>query len=783
MTHESLPGHTPEPRFEPYNGPAAGWGALKSVAAFWLDSKQPIKNIRALLKTNQHGSFDCPGCAWGDDPNGGRIQFCENGAKAVNWEATKRQVGRDFFARHSVSELLQRSDHWLEYQGRLVEPMRYDASTDRYQPIGWDEAFTLIADHLNRLDSPDKAEFYTSGRASNEAAFLYQLFVRTFGTNNFPDCSNMCHEASGVGLSQTIGTGKGTVTFDDFAEADAIFIFGQNPGTNHPRMLAPLSEAVRRGAQVVCFNPLKERGLQRFQDPQAIHDMLKNGSEPLNTAYFRPALGGDMAAVRGMVKCLVTWDEEARANGQPAVLDWDFINEQTQGLAAYLAVVRMTTWAQIESQSGLTRADIEVAADIYRKADNVMVCWAMGITQHRHSVPTVQELVNLQLLRGNIGRPGAGLCPVRGHSNVQGDRTMGIDEKAPAPLLDALEREFGIQVPRHQGHNTVEAIEAMDSGEARVFIGLGGNFAQATPDTALTHKALANCDLTVQISTKLNRSHLITGKDALILPCLGRTDIDRQANGPQAVTVEDSFSMIHASYGQLPPQSDRMKSEPAIIAGMAKATLGNRPIDWDAVIADYDRIRDWIARTIPGFENFNERLKQSRGFYLGNPARERRWQTAGGRAGFSPNPLPGDLLHDRVKASGQTPDVILQTLRSHDQYNTTVYGLNDRYRGVSGQRRVVFMNADDIKRLGLEDGERVDMTSLWEDGRQRSVTGFKVLAYDIPAGQAAAYYPETNPLVPLESRGEGSHTPTSKFIAIKLTRSAAQDDDRILAAG
>ncbi|MDX1801763.1 MAG: FdhF/YdeP family oxidoreductase, partial [Marinobacter sp.] len=744
---------------------------------------QPIKNIRALLKTNQHGGFDCPGCAWGDDPKGGRVQFCENGAKAVNWEATKRRVDRDFFAKHSVTELAQRSDHWLEYQGRLTEPMRYDRASDRYLPISWDDAFALIARHLRGLDSPNQAEFYTSGRASNEAAFLYQLFVRTYGTNNFPDCSNMCHEASGIGLSRTIGTGKGTVTFDDFAEADAIFIFGQNPGTNHPRMLAPLSEAVRRGAQVICFNPLKERGLQRFQDPQAIHDMLKNGSEPLNTAYFRPALGGDMAAVRGMVKCLLAWDEDARTQGQEAVLDWPFIEQHTRGLDEYMAVVRATPWSLIEVQSGLSRSDIEVAADCYRKSSKVILCWAMGITQHRHSVATVQELINLQLLRGNFGRVGAGVSPVRGHSNVQGDRTMGIDEKPPAWLLDAIDREFAIQAPRTPGHNTVEAIEAMASGDARVFIGLGGNFAQATPDSDLTHAALARCDLTVQISTKLNRSHLITGRDALILPCLGRTDIDRQASGPQAVTVEDSFSMIHASYGQLPPQSDQMKSEPAIIAGIARATLGNNPVNWNEAIADYDMIRAMIARTIPGFENFNERLKQKGGFYLGNPVRDRLWQTVSGKAMFSPNALPADLLHDRVKASGQAPDLILQTLRSHDQYNTTIYGLNDRYRGVRGQRRVLFLNADEIRRLGFEDGDRVDITSLWEDGRTRRVSGFKLLAYDVPAGQAAAYYPETNPLVPLESRGDGSNTPTSKFIAIKLSRSEAQGYEMILAAG
>ena len=769
----------PEPHYQPYHGPAAGWGALKSVTEFWLDSKQPIKNIRALLKTNQHGGFDCPGCAWGDDPKGGRIQFCENGAKAVNWEATSRRVDRDFFALHSVSELSRRSDHWLEYQGRLTEPVRYDLETDRYVPVSWSDAFSIIAEHLNGLDHPDQAEFYTSGRASNEAAFLYQLFVRTFGTNNFPDCSNMCHEASGIALAKTIGTGKGTVTFDDFAEADAIFIFGQNPGTNHPRMLAPLSEAVRRGASVVCFNPLKERGLQRFQDPQAIRDMLSNGSEPLNTAYFRPALGGDMAAVRGMAKFLIQWDEEAKEQNAEPVLDWPFITAHTSGLSAYMDAVRATEWSHIEAQSGLSLADIEMAADIYRNSSRVILCWAMGITQHHHSVATVQELVNVQLLRGNLGKPGAGLCPVRGHSNVQGDRTMGIDEKPPARLLDALEREFDITIPRNAGHNTVEAIQAMASGESRVFIGLGGNFSQATPDSDLTHEALARCDLTVQISTKLNRSHLVHGKQALILPCLGRTDIDEQENGAQAVTVEDSFSMIHASHGQLAPLSTQMKSEPAIIAGIAKATLGQRPVNWDKAVADYSNIRALIARTIPGFERFEERLGHPGGFHLGSPVRQRLWNTVDGKAQFSDNTLPASLLHERVTASGGKPDVILQTLRSHDQYNTTVYGLNDRYRGVSGQRRVIFLNRADIERLGFEAGERVDITSLWDDERSRCVSGFKILAYDLPEGQAAAYYPETNPLVPLDSRGEGSNTPTSKFIAVTLARSADVGNDVI----
>ncbi|MBT8765633.1 FdhF/YdeP family oxidoreductase [Metapseudomonas boanensis] len=766
------------PRYKPYTGAAAGWGALRSVTRFWLDSKQPFKNLRALLKTNQNGGFDCPGCAWGDSPENGRIKFCENGAKAVNWEATKRGVGATFFARYSVSELRRQSDYWLEYQGRLTQPMRYDRQTDHYVPVSWDEAFALIARHLHNLESPDQAEFYTSGRASNEAAFLYQLFVRAFGTNNFPDCSNMCHEASGVALGQSVGVGKGSVTFADFEHADAIFVFGQNPGTNHPRMLEPLREAVKRGAQVACFNPLKERGLERFQHPQHAFEMLSNGSRPLNTAFFRPALGGDMAALRGMAKFLLQWEREAQSKGEAAVFDHAFIAEHTEGVDAYLAQVDATPWAQIEQQSGLRLDEIECAARLYRDANRVIICWAMGLTQHHHSVPTIQEIVNLQLLRGNVGRPGAGLCPVRGHSNVQGDRTMGINDRPPAALLDALEQRFQFRVPREHGHNTVEAINAMLEGHSKVFIGLGGNFAQATPDSPRTHAALQHCALTVQISTKLNRSHLTTGNDALILPCLGRTDIDRQAEGPQAVTVEDSFSMIHASYGQLEPLSAEMRSEPAIIAGIAKAVLGNHPVDWDALIGHYDRIRELIADTIPGFHDFNRRVQHPGGFHLGNSAGERRWSTANGRANFAPHSLPQSLLHEKVRETGEQPDLILQTLRSHDQYNTTIYSLDDRYRGVRGLREVVFANADDINRLGYEPGQKVDMVSLWADGVERRVSGFTLLAYDIPPGQAAAYYPETNPLVPLDSFGEGSFTPTSKFVAIRLE--PARDTGRIL---
>ncbi|WP_312485962.1 FdhF/YdeP family oxidoreductase [Stutzerimonas nitrititolerans] len=758
----------PAARYQPYEGPAGGWGALRSVAQSWLDSGNALKNIRTLLKTNQNGGFDCPGCAWGDSPHDDRVKFCENGAKAVNWEATKRRVDAQFFARYSVSQLSEQSDYWLEYQGRLTQPMRYDEATDHYVPIDWDDALAMIGAHLQKLPSPHQAEFYTSGRASNEAAFLYQLFGRAFGTNNFPDCSNMCHEASGVALVGSIGVGKGTVTFDDFAVSDAIFVLGQNPGTNHPRMLEPLREAVERGAQVVCFNPLKERGLERFQHPQKPLEMLGNQDAPTNTAYFRPNLGGDMAALRGMAKFLLQWEREAQQQGSAAIFDHAFIAEHTRGIDEYLNEVETTPWALIEQQSGLSLDEIEQAARMYRRADRTIICWAMGITQHHHSVATIQEIANLLMLRGNLGKPGAGACPVRGHSNVQGDRTMGINERPPQSFLDALEQRFPFKVPREHGHNTVEAINAMLAGQTKIFIGLGGNFAQATPDSPRTHDALRNCELTVQISTKLNRSHLTIGKQALILPCLGRTDIDLQATGPQAVTVEDSFSMVHASWGQLQPLSVQMRSEPAIIAGIAAATLGKRPVDWLWLVEDYERIRDLIETTIPEFADFNTRLQQPGGFYLGNAAARRTWNTASGHAHFRSHPLPLNLLPEQASRADNVPDLILQTLRSHDQYNTSLYGLNDRYRGVKGMRKVLFVNPSDLERLGFENGDVVDLLSLWNDGIERKVRGFTLLAYDTPAGQAAAYYPEANPLVPLESFGEGSHTPTSKFIAIKI---------------
>ena len=573
-------------------------------------------------------------------------------------------------------------------------------------------------------------------------------------------------------MKPTIGVGKGTVVFDDFAKADAIFIIGQNPGTNHPRMLEPLRDAVKRGAQVVCFNPLKERGLERFQHPQHPVEMLTNESEPTNTAYFRPALGGDMAVMRGIAKWLLTWEREAQQNGQPAIFDHAFLQEHTLGIDDYLTLVDDTSWEFIEQQSGLSKDEIKLAATMYCRADRVIMCWAMGITQHRHSVATVQEIVNVQLLRGNVGKPGAGLSPVRGHSNVQGDRTVGINEEPPASLLDALEKRFSFRPPREHGHNTIKALQAMEQGQAKVFIGLGGNFSQATPDTQRAHAALSKLDLTVQISTKLNRSHLITGKDALILPCLGRTEVDMQASGQQGITVEDTFSMVHISYGQLPPGSEHLRSECAIIAGMAKATLGNHPVEWDALIADYDRIRDLIADTIPGFADFNHKLKHPGGFHLENAASQRRWLTESGKAQFKGEALPESLVDEAIIARGDKPDLILQTMRSHDQYNTTIYGMDDRYRGVFGARDVLFINQKDITRLGFKNGDKVDITSLWGDGKHRQVTRFMLVAYDIPEGQAAAYYPETNPLVPLESYGKGTYTPTSKFIAIKLAKSA-----------
>ncbi|NPE54884.1 FdhF/YdeP family oxidoreductase [Dickeya dadantii] len=753
---------------KPYRAAAGGWGSLEATTRFVLDSKQALKNIRNLMRVNKSKGFDCPGCAWGDD-NSSTFSFCENGAKAVSWEATRKAAGPDFFAEHSVSTLRRQSDYFLEYQGRLTHPLRYDRDSDHYVPIDWDEAFTLIARHIRELDHPDQMELYTSGRASNEASYLYQLFGRMVGTNNFPDCSNMCHEASGTGLKQSIGVGKGTVRLADFEHADAIFVFGQNPGTNHPRMLHSLRHAADRGAHIVAFNTLRERGLERFANPQNPLELLTPLSGAISETYLQPNLGGDMAAVRGMVKALLETHRQRLAAGEAGLFDQAFIDQHTDGVAAYLQQVDATPWDKIVQQSGLSEAQIRYVAGIYQQSDRVICTWAMGITQHRHSVATVREIVNLQLLFGQLGKPGAGLCPVRGHSNVQGNRTMGIDEKPADALLDSLARHFGFTPPRGHGHNTVQALEAMLRDEIRVLIALGGNLAAAAPDTDRTAQALSRCGLTVHISTKLNRSHLIIARqDTLILPTLGRTERDMQASGPQFVTVEDSFSMVHASEGISPPLSDQQRSETAIVAGIAHAVLGRDHLDWLALAADYNLIRDHIAATLPGFADFNQRCAEPGGFWLGNAAAAYRFNTATGHARFGAAPLPDSV----VPVSGDAPaPFTLQTLRSHDQYNTTIYGLDDRYRGVYGQRDVLFMHPEDIAALGLRDGDRVDIETLWHDDVERRVTGFRLVGYNIPRGNLAAYYPETNPLVPLSSYGEGTFTPTSKSVPVRITPS------------
>ena len=745
---------------------AGGWGALKSCGKFLLGSRAPLSGARALLSANQPDGFDCPGCAWGDPAHGSSFEFCENGVKAVSWEATDKRVTPRFFSKHPVSELRGWTDYALESEGRLTHPMRYDAETDTYRAVEWDEAFAEIGATLRGLDHPDRVEFYTSGRASNEAAYLYQLFARAYGTNNFPDCSNMCHEASGIALVQAIGIGKGTVLLEDFEKADAIFVVGQNPGTNHPRMLGDLRRAAERGARVVVLNPVRERGLERFADPQNSVEMLRGASRPIASHYFQPKPGGDMAAFRGIAKVVFARDAAALAAGKPSLLDHAFIAAHTSAFADYRAAVEATAWDAILDQSGLTREEIETAADVYLGADKVIATWAMGVTQHRHSVATIREIANLLFLRGHIGRPGAGLCPVRGHSNVQGDRTVGINEKPPVALLEALDREFGLNAPRKHGHNVLGAIGAMLDGSSKAFIGLGGNFVRATPDTKLVEKALAGCELTVHIATKLNHSHLVPGRVAYLLPCLGRTEIDRNSKGKvQIVTVEDSMSMVHGSGGINKPASPHLRSEIGIIAGMAAATVGSERIDWAALADDYDLIRDLIERTIPGFAGFNTRVRRPRGFMLRNLAAERVFETATGRAGFSSGPLPVATEHQRASTQGDT--FVLQTFRSHDQYNTTIYGLDDRYRGVFGGRRVVFMHEEDIRAAGLMQGQRVDLTNRF-GGVERVAPAFMVAPYRIPRGCVATYFPEANVLVPIGSVAAKSNTPTSKYVVVTI---------------
>ncbi|ROR22984.1 molybdopterin-dependent oxidoreductase alpha subunit [Comamonas sp. BIGb0124] len=756
-------------KIEFYKGPAGGWGALRSVKNALMRQDIPLKGAKTLLSANQPDGFDCPGCAWPDRNHASTFEFCENGAKAVAAEATARRVTPEFFARHTVTELLGQSDFWLEDQGRLTEPMVYEAASDTYVPISWDDAFALMGRHLNALPDPDQAIFYTSGRASNEAAFLYQLFVREYGTNNFPDCSNMCHEPSGSGMRPQVGVGKGTVTLEDFEHADAILIFGQNPGTNHPRMLGELRHAAKRGARIMSFNPMRERGLERFADPQAKIEMATNSSTPISSHYFQLRVGGDFALVKGMMKYLVECEDAGEQ-----VIDHTFIAEHTTGFGDVVEDLRAESWALLEQESGLSIEQIRTAAEVYKNAERTIACWGMGITQHPHSVATIQMIGNLLLMRGNIGREGAGLCPVRGHSNVQGDRTMGIWEKPPAALLDRLGQVFDFEPPRRNGVDTVEAIQAMLDGKGKVFFALGGNFAAATPDTYATWKALRQCNLTVHVTTKLNRSHVVHGREALILPCLGRTEIDIQAAGPQGVTVEDSMSMVHISSGINPPASEHLMSEPAIVARLAEATIGasgsgRSKTPWLWLIEDYSRIRDQIEKVFDDFYDFNQRVSVPGGFHLRNTARERVWNTATRKANFYVHAVPTDTPVHRARARMRDTVVFtLITTRSHDQYNTTVYGHDDRYRGVFGQRRVVFINAEDIRQLGLKEGDWIDMKTVWDDGQERRADKFKLVAYNIPRGNIAAYYPETNPLVPLTAVAIVAGTPTSKSIPVVL---------------
>jgi molybdopterin-dependent oxidoreductase alpha subunit len=759
----------PDKTIKPYDGAAGGWDALGAVAKAIRGQMAVGRSVGALHRVNQPAGFDCPGCAWPDPHHASSFEFCENGAKAVTWEATSKRTTPEFFARHSLSELWEWSDHALEDEGRLTHPMAYDAAQDKYLPISWEEAAARIGEALRAVPDPAMAEFYTSGRTSNEAAFLYQLFVREYGCNNFPDCSNMCHEASGVGLTEAIGVGKGTVSLEDFEHADAVFCIGHNPGTNHPRMLGTLREVSLRGAPIVVLNPMPERGLERFTSPQDPAEMLTGRSVPIASTYFKPRIGGDVATLKGMMKWLLDADAADLAAGGAGLLDRAFIAEHTRGFEALAADLQATPWDSIERKSGLTRHEIETAASIYARAERVIICYGMGITQHRHGVENVQQLVNLLLLRGNIGKPGAGICPLRGHSNVQGDRTVGITEKPGTALLEGIRRVYGFEPPAAHGHNAVAAVQAIGEGRSKALFCMGGNLAVAMSDPQATIPAMRKLELAVHIATKLNRSHLIPARQSFLLPCLGRTEIDLQAGVPQSVTVEDSMSMVHASQGRLRPASEHLRSEPAIVALLARAALPQSKVDWEGLATDYDRIRDDIAAVLPIFERYNERVRVPGGFFLGNAAAQRSWNTADGKAQFrlargldQDPPAAGDLL-------------TLATIRSHDQYNTTIYGFNDRYRGIAGRRDVVFVNPEDLAERGLHEGDRIDVEASGPDGRPngRAVRGFVAVAFGIARGSVAMYYPEGNGLLALEDHDPRSGTPGYKSIPVRLLAASA----------
>ncbi|MGE6919274.1 FdhF/YdeP family oxidoreductase [Achromobacter kerstersii] len=744
-----------------YDAPAGGWGALKATAQAVADQMRIAEAPVLLLRTNKPDGFDCPGCAWPDKAHTSTFQFCENGAKAVTWEATKKRVTPDFFAAHTVTELLTWSDHDLEDAGRLTHPMVYDAASDTYQAIEWDAAFARIGRTLASLPDPDSVEFYTSGRASNEAAFLFSALARELGTNNFPDCSNMCHEATSVGLPQAIGIGKGTVSLDDFDTCDLIISMGHNPGTNHPRMMGTLHECARRGVPIIVFNPLRERALERFADPQNPIEMGTLGSTRIASTYYQVKVGGDAAALKGIMKALVDADRAT-----PGVLDHAFIAEHTHGFDAYVEDLDDTAWSDIEQASGLTRAELELVAAAYAKSNATIVTYGMGITQHARGTQNVQQIAALLLMRGNFGKPGAGICPLRGHSNVQGNRTVGITEKIDPVMFDNFEKTFGFRPPERHGHDAVDAMKAMVDGSAKALICLGGNLAMALSDTSQCAAGMRRLDLAVHMNTKLNRSHLLIGRDSIILPVLGRTESDVQASGAQSITVEDSMSMVHASRGKLAPASAHLRSEPAIIAGIAAATLPNSRIAWHYLVEDYNRIRDLIAKVYPDFHGYNERILKPGGFRLSLPPTERIWKTTSGRAEF----LPFKGLQEDVAAA--TPGSLkLTTLRSHDQYNTTIYGLDDRYRGVFGRRDVLFMNPSDLKQHGLEPGDEVDIhTSL--PGESHRHLRLTAIEYDIAAGSVGAYYPEANDLCPLDYQDKQSGTPSYKSIPVVIRKAA-----------
>jgi molybdopterin-dependent oxidoreductase alpha subunit len=754
MTDRDLSG------IRPYHMPAGGWGALKATAITIAEQMHAGQAPKLLLQANQPEGFDCPGCAWPDKQSQSTFQFCENGAKAVTWEATKRRVGPEFFAQHTVSELLSWSDHDLEDAGRLTHPLRYDAATDKYVPVSWDDAFARIGQVLQAQTDKSTLELYTSGRASNEASFLFSLFGREYGSNNFPDCSNMCHEPTSVGLPKAIGQGKGSVSLDDFDQCDLIISVGHNPGTNHPRMMGPLHDCARRGVPIVVLNPLRERSLERFANPQDPLEMGSLSSTRIASEYFQVKVGGDAAAFKGIMKALVERDAT-----EPGTLDHAFIAAHTHGFEAFRADLETTQWDDLERHSGLTRAQMQDIAAIYAKAERVILTYGMGLTQHSTGAHNVQQAAALLLMRGNIGKPGAGICPLRGHSNVQGNRTVGITELIDPVMFDRIEATFGFRPPAKPGHNAVNTLRAMSSGESKVLICLGGNLAIAMPDPARAEQGMRRLDLAVHLNTKLNRSHLLVGKEVLILPVLGRTELDVQGGVAQAVTVEDSMSMVHASRGKLPPASESLRSEPAIIAGIAHAALPQSRVPWLHLVEDYDRIRDLIEKIYPDFHGYNERIRKPGGFRLSLPATERVWKTSSDKAEF--------LIFPGLDEDPVYPDALkLTTVRSHDQYNTTIYGMDDRYRGVFGRRDVLFMNAQDLQRLGLEHGDRVQINTALTGETQRSLT-LTAIAYDISAGSVAAYFPEANILCPLDYQDPVSGIPCYKSIPVQIRKATA----------